>query len=970
MAIVKQLKHNAINPIGMKNLLLLFLLPFFCYGQSGQVVGPGEYDCYFINSSGKWYHLSSSLPVAFSVPSNLTFTAVAGGLHNGAAIDNSGNVWTAGDNSAGVAGNGSTAGTSNPSQVLTDSAGHVFDSVVQVALWYSTGTGVVAVKSTGTLWIWGNLAGNMRGNGVSAGTWTRPVQVIIPGNRKVTKVCVDDIMEVLCSDGTVWTWGGANSAILGANNTDCTTPHQVVLPQAAKDIAGGSLWSYAVGTNGALYGWGWYGTAMFGTYGPSITTPVDLTKYMGFTLPVSKAFVNTVASYFILSDGSLWSCGDNLVGSLGNGQQGNQATSATPYAVWTDPSATGQLLQPVPTRILPGVQFTNVFVGTADVFYFYAQDSKGQLYSAGRNKGGVLGNGVRECDYMAGLIGSQYPNSWDVPTLTAVNPLSLTAATSQTSPICSTGNNQSISPCNLCASSIIQVAAQAIPGKILATSASDSSGVLAQITTDLGGGLNLGWIDLGDWMDYNVNVAAAGTYTVSFRVATPNSGASFQLRTSAGTVLATMSVPSTGNFQTWETISTKVVLPAGVQVLQIYSDAAPEWNINWMQFVSAASAPSVVAQAIPGKIEAESTFDSSGVAAQPTTDVGGGLNVGWIDLGDWMDYEVNVATAGTYTVSFRVATPNSGAGFQLRTSTGTVLATMSVTPTGGFQTWETISTTVVLLAGVQVLQIYSDAVPEWNINWMQFVSAGSAPSAVAQAIPGKIEAVSTSDSSGVAAQPTSDVGGGMNVGWIDLGDWMDYNVDVAAAGTYTVSFRVATPNTGASFQLRTSTGTVLATMNVKPTGSFQAWQTISTTVVLPAGVQVLQVYSTAVPEWNFNWMQFVSGTTTAQATISAVSGQAAVDMDTTAGVSPSPASITLYPNPVRSAFTIVLNNGYTGDFQVVMTDAAGAVKHLYYFTKSQQISQIDLSAADLPAGIYFVRLQGRGWSEIRKIIKL
>ena len=566
----------------MRKLLpLLFLLPFFGYGQT---VAPGEYDCYFINSSGKLYDLMLAMPTAMNVPSTLTWKYVAGGLHNGAAVDNNSHCWTAGDNSGGVAGNGSLSGTSAPSQVLTDSSGKVFDNVAQVALWYSTGTGVLAVKGDGSLWIWGNLAGNMRGNGTSTGTWTRPVQVIIPGSRKVTKVVVNNVVVALCSDGTVWAWGGTTPDVLGTNNADCSHPHQVILPQTAKDIAGGCMWSYAVGSNGTLYGWGWYTNAFFGSFsGAAIPTPIDLTKYMNFPLPVSKAYVNTIASYFILSDSSLWSCGDNIDGTLGNGKQLDQATAAYPYATWPDPSAPGQLLQPIPTKILAGTKFVNVFVGTADVFYFYAQDSKGQLYSAGRNKGGVLGNGVRECDYLYGQIGAALPNSWNVPLLTAVNPLSIKTAISQTSPYCLVAANASTSPCNACA---IQPNGQPIPGIIQAESYVGMSGVQSQNTTDGGGGLNVGWIDLGDWMDYDVNAATAGTYTVGFRVATPYTGTSFQLRAEDGTVLATVKPANSGGFQTWETVVSTITLPAGFQTLRLYSTTTSRWNINYMQFVS------------------------------------------------------------------------------------------------------------------------------------------------------------------------------------------------------------------------------------------------------------------------------------------------------------------------------------------------------------------------------------------------
>jgi endoglucanase len=84
----------------------------------------------------------------------------------------------------------------------------------------------------------------------------------------------------------------------------------------------------------------------------------------------------------------------------------------------------------------------------------------------------------------------------------------------------------------------------------------------------------------------------------------------------------------------------------------------------------------------------------SGVQTEGTADAGGGLNVGWIDPNDWMDYSINVTAAGTYTVNFRVAATVANAQFQLKKSDGTVLATVNVPNTWGFQNWQTVSATV------------------------------------------------------------------------------------------------------------------------------------------------------------------------------------------------------------------------------------------------------------------------------------
>ncbi|MFS2082281.1 carbohydrate-binding protein [Telluria sp. Tellsp131] len=58
---------------------------------------------------------------------------------------------------------------------------------------------------------------------------------------------------------------------------------------------------------------------------------------------------------------------------------------------------------------------------------------------------------------------------------------------------------------------------------------------------------------------------------------------------------------------------------------------------------------------MPGTVQAETYASMSGVVIEPTTDTGGGFNVGHTDNNDWMRYPVNVPTSGAYTVQFRVA---------------------------------------------------------------------------------------------------------------------------------------------------------------------------------------------------------------------------------------------------------------------------------------------------------------------------
>ena len=95
----------------------------------------------------------------------------------------------------------------------------------------------------------------------------------------------------------------------------------------------------------------------------------------------------------------------------------------------------------------------------------------------------------------------------------------------------------------------------------------------------------MGWTAAGQWFKYTVQVATAGTYTVSFRVAAPAAVAdALHIANSAGTNLTgAVAVPATGGYQTWTTVTANVTLPAGAQTLTVDQDAAG-WNLHYLAF--------------------------------------------------------------------------------------------------------------------------------------------------------------------------------------------------------------------------------------------------------------------------------------------------------------------------------------------------------------------------------------------------
>lgn len=122
------------------------------------------------------------------------------------------------------------------------------------------------------------------------------------------------------------------------------------------------------------------------------------------------------------------------------------------------------------------------------------------------------------------------------------------------------------------------------------------------------------------------------------------------------------------------------------------------------------------------QIEAENWAVQSGVQTESCSE--GGQNVGWIDANDWIVWNVNLPSSGTYTVEYRVASLNGGGNLQLEKAGGSpVYGTRTVPNTGGWQNWTTVSHNVNLNGGAQQIAIKALS-GGWNINWLKISSSG------------------------------------------------------------------------------------------------------------------------------------------------------------------------------------------------------------------------------------------------------
>jgi len=272
-------------------------------------------------------------PAPIQVSELADVTAIAAGGYNSYRTENShtaalkadGTVWTWGDNSTGQLGDGTKTDRTRPIQVIG------LTNVVSVA---AGGAHTIALKTDRTVWTWGyNIAGQLgvetteecEFDSIISYCSTTPVQV--SGLTDVIAIAGGAFHTVaLKSNGTVWIWGDNSVSQLGdGTTTNSVTPIQVNDLTDITAIAAGGRHTLALKTNGTVWAWGSNsigqlgdGTSWaFGTTEDS-TTPIQVIGLTGvIAIAAGGRDWYTEHSIALKNDGTVWGWGSNEQGQLG-----------------------------------------------------------------------------------------------------------------------------------------------------------------------------------------------------------------------------------------------------------------------------------------------------------------------------------------------------------------------------------------------------------------------------------------------------------------------------------------------------------------------------------------------------------------------------------------------------------------------------------------------------------------------------
>jgi alpha-tubulin suppressor-like RCC1 family protein len=248
-----------------------------------------------------------------------------------AAIKTDGTLWTWGFNSYG--GQLGVNDTEQRETPITTLAGGTD--------WKQVSCGrfrIAAIKTDGTLWIWGmNNYGQLGNNNPGSESFI-PITTFAGGTNWKQVACGYSFTAAIKTDGTLWTWGSNSFGQLGNNNpgSDAYTPITTFAGGTNwKQVSCGYNYTAAIKTDGTLWSWGSNGSGQIGNDNPFFDQFVPGETFGGGTnwKQVSCAGQFTAA---IKTDGTLWTWGSNGSGQIGNNTTAQRNTPVTTFAGGTN----------------------------------------------------------------------------------------------------------------------------------------------------------------------------------------------------------------------------------------------------------------------------------------------------------------------------------------------------------------------------------------------------------------------------------------------------------------------------------------------------------------------------------------------------------------------------------------------------------------------------------------------------------
>ena len=313
-------------------------------------------------------HLS---PTAVPIPG--TVIQVASSNTTLYALTATGQVYAWGAGTTGQLGDGGKTSSSTPVQV--DFPAGV--SIASLPTDVMPNAGALAVDTNGNVWAWGSDIHGVDCMGDSE--YLTPVELPL---RDVTLISSASGHALYEAGDTLYACGGNSLGELGDGSTAVHSGPVAVTGLSGQTVVGlysSSQDAYALTAAGAVYAWG--GNAEDELCNGSSVTHSDVPVQVPFTdsspatqVAAGGSLASNGSLLVKLADGTLWACGSDTYGQLGDGGSTNQA---------------------LPIEVIPPAGVTYQEIGMSGATG-YAVDSDGNVWAWGWDIEGQVGNGVKQ----------------------------------------------------------------------------------------------------------------------------------------------------------------------------------------------------------------------------------------------------------------------------------------------------------------------------------------------------------------------------------------------------------------------------------------------------------------------------------------------------------------------------------------------------------------------------------------------
>jgi pectate lyase len=469
---------------------------------------------------------------------------------------------------------------------------------------------------------------------------------------------------------------------------------------------------------------------------------------------------------------------------------------------------------------------------------------------------------------------------------------------------------------------------------------------------------------LGSGVDYKIN-ASAGSATLLVQYAsTSDRPANIIVN---GVVVKSLSMPSTGAWTTWTSVSTSITLASGANTIRLEATTASGLgNIDYITVtgvgVSATSCTTVTNYTVAtstigsGTVSGAGTYIAGSSAALTATPASGWQFSGWSGgvSGTTNPLTVtvnsNLSVTATFTqipVTYTLTTTIVGQG-TVSPANGTYPAgtsvTLTATPASGwkFDNWSggyTGTSATVVMDGNKAITANFSLIPVNVTLTIQESTTGFC------GVEGTVDSNNAGFTGAGFANTANAVGAGI-----------DYSISTSG-GTATVVIQYANGSTDRPTKIIVNGSQQVASLSLPSTGGWTTWASVSTTVALTSGTNTIRLEATT--SGGLPNVDYLKVTAFDAAVVSCNSG-ARESSITSTGVEINATAIQVYPNPVVNMLTISAGSEIQ---RIDIYSLTGVLVN----TVTSQFNAIDVS--HLRSGHYLIQVLTEEGKSVHRVFK-